>query len=67
MKFDDTTFFNTYVRILRNKLENTMSDCMNLETQVFLAKEKIEELNAEIEKLKKDINKINQSPTKTTK
>lgn len=59
MKFDDTTFFNTYVRILRNRFENAMSDCMNLETQVFLAKEKIEELNAEIEKLKKDLSNLN--------
>lgn len=56
MQYDNTTFFNTYVRILRNKLENTMNDCMNLETQVVLANEKIEELNVEIEKLKKDIN-----------
>ena len=61
MEYDNTTFFNTYVRILRNRFENTMNDCMNLETQVFLAKEKIEELNREIEQLKKNINKLEKS------
>ena len=58
MKFDDATFFNTYVRILRNRFENAMNDCMNLETQVFLAKEKIEEQQKQIEELQKSINKL---------
>jgi predicted nucleic acid-binding Zn-ribbon protein len=55
---DDTTFFNTYMQVLKAKFDRVMADSINIETQLIVANQKIEEQNKQIEDLQKNINKL---------
>jgi hypothetical protein len=60
---DDSTFFNTYLKVLKAKFDRSMADAVNLETQLIIANEQIESQKQQIELLQKNINKLEKSST----
>lgn len=57
---DDATvdFYNKYVGRLRNKLDETITSSLQIETQLWIAKEQIEQLKEQNEKLEKKVKSL---------